>query len=264
MSPPSAPGRAARSRRRRTDVRTAPPRRRSSRSPSSRSARSSSPPSAAASTRPRTITAPAERRAPAAGRPAGAEAVARLGDADARACRQPEPGHGDRLLRRLRRRRSGSTPIGTQANQGLLKRARARDLRRRLGIAALVPAPRRGRAVDLGARRRRAARDRRLRPGRRHDRRDREGHAQRQGLRASGSTSSRRTAPSLVVSVSDLAADPSLAVGAAVTAGSSKLGDARSTSSKVETQSLARYTNDAGNHVLIEVHPAATLASMSR
>ncbi len=30
--------------------------------------------------------------------------------------------------------------------------------------------------------------------------------------------------------------------------------------SQVETQTLARYTNDAGNHVLVEVHPAATLA----
>jgi hypothetical protein len=30
--------------------------------------------------------------------------------------------------------------------------------------------------------------------------------------------------------------------------------------SKVEQQALARYTQDAGNHVAIEVHPAATLA----
>jgi hypothetical protein len=67
------------------------------------------------------------------------------------------------------------------------------------------------------------------------------------------------SAPSLVVSVSDLAADPSIAVGAAVTAGSSKLGTLLELS-RFETQSLARYTNDAGNHVLIEVRPAATLA----
>ena len=66
-------------------------------------------------------------------------------------------------------------------------------------------------------------------------------------------------APSLVVSVSDLAADPSISVGAAVTAGSSKLGELLDLS-RFETQSLARYTNDEGNHVLIEVHPAATLA----
>ena len=44
-----------------------------------------------------------------------------------------------------------------------------------------------------------------------------------------------------------------------MTAGSSKLGELLDLS-KVETQALARYTNDAGNHVLIEVHPAATLA----
>ena len=43
-----------------------------------------------------------------------------------------------------------------------------------------------------------------------------------------------------------------------VTSGSSKLGVVEDLS-KVETQALARYTNDAGNHVLIEVHPAATL-----
>jgi hypothetical protein len=64
--------------------------------------------------------------------------------------------------------------------------------------------------------------------------------------------------PSLVVSVSNLTADPSLVVGATVTAGRSKLG-AVVDLSKVETQALARYTNDAGNHVLIEIHPAATL-----
>ena len=65
-------------------------------------------------------------------------------------------------------------------------------------------------------------------------------------------------APSLVVSVSNVAADPSLAVGGTVTAGSSKLGELLDLS-QVETQSLSRYTNDAGNHVLVEVHPAASL-----
>ena len=65
-------------------------------------------------------------------------------------------------------------------------------------------------------------------------------------------------APSLVVAVAGLAADPALAVGAQVTAGSTKLGVLIDLS-KVEKQSLARYTNDAGNHVLVEVHPAATL-----
>jgi hypothetical protein len=66
-------------------------------------------------------------------------------------------------------------------------------------------------------------------------------------------------APSLVVSVSDLAVDPSLAVGSGVIAGSSKLGELLDLS-RFEKQALARYTNDPGDHVLIEVRPAATLA----
>jgi hypothetical protein len=65
-------------------------------------------------------------------------------------------------------------------------------------------------------------------------------------------------APSLVVSVLQVSGDPSLAVGASVTASGSKLGRVLDFS-KVERQALARYTNDAGNHVLLEVHPAATL-----
>jgi hypothetical protein len=65
-------------------------------------------------------------------------------------------------------------------------------------------------------------------------------------------------APSLVVSVSHLAADPSLTVGAMVTAAASKLGVVLDFS-QAEHQTLSRYTNDAGNHVLIEVHPSATL-----
>jgi len=65
-------------------------------------------------------------------------------------------------------------------------------------------------------------------------------------------------APSLVVSVSQLRADPSLTVGDTVTASASKLGRVLDFS-KVERQALARYTNDAGNHVSLEVHPAATL-----
>jgi hypothetical protein len=67
------------------------------------------------------------------------------------------------------------------------------------------------------------------------------------------------TTPSFVVSVSDLEADPALTVGASVSQGSSKLGGLLDLS-KVEMQTLSRYTNDAGNHVLIEVHAAATVA----
>jgi hypothetical protein len=65
-------------------------------------------------------------------------------------------------------------------------------------------------------------------------------------------------APSLVVSVSHLRPDPSLAVGGMVTADASKLGVVLDFS-RAESQALSRYTNDAGNHVLIEVHPSTTL-----
>jgi murein DD-endopeptidase MepM/ murein hydrolase activator NlpD len=65
-------------------------------------------------------------------------------------------------------------------------------------------------------------------------------------------------APSLIVSVSHLNADPSLTVGSMVTADASKIGVVIDFSSG-EQQALAHYTNDTGNHVLIEVHPSATL-----
>ena len=66
-------------------------------------------------------------------------------------------------------------------------------------------------------------------------------------------------APSIVVVVSHLAADTSLSVGSAVVAGVSKIGTLLDFSS-VERQALAQFTQDSGNHALIEVHPAATLA----
>jgi hypothetical protein len=65
-------------------------------------------------------------------------------------------------------------------------------------------------------------------------------------------------APSLIVSISHLRADPSLTVGGMVTYDASKLGNVLDFS-HVERQALSRFTNDAGNHVLIEVHPSATL-----
>jgi hypothetical protein len=65
-------------------------------------------------------------------------------------------------------------------------------------------------------------------------------------------------APSLVVSLSQLKSDPSLVVGATVIASGSKLGRVLDFS-KVQRQGLAGHTNDAGNHVLVEVHTAATL-----
>jgi murein DD-endopeptidase MepM/ murein hydrolase activator NlpD len=63
-------------------------------------------------------------------------------------------------------------------------------------------------------------------------------------------------APSLVVSVSHLRADPALVVGSTVAAGASKLGTLLDFS-HAERQALARYTNDAGNHVVIEAHTSA-------
>jgi murein DD-endopeptidase MepM/ murein hydrolase activator NlpD len=65
-------------------------------------------------------------------------------------------------------------------------------------------------------------------------------------------------APSIVVTISHLRADPALTVGSGVAAASSRLGTLLDFST-VEKQTLARYTQDAGNHVSLEVHPAATL-----
>jgi hypothetical protein len=67
-------------------------------------------------------------------------------------------------------------------------------------------------------------------------------------------------AASIVVSLTHLRPDPALTVGSTVSAASSKVGTLLDFAD-VEGQALARYTNDAGNHVAIEVHPAATLSS---
>jgi hypothetical protein len=67
-------------------------------------------------------------------------------------------------------------------------------------------------------------------------------------------------AASIVVSLTHLRPDPALTVGSTVTAASSKVGTLLDLAD-VERQALARYTNDAGNHVAVEVHPAATLSS---
>ena len=66
-------------------------------------------------------------------------------------------------------------------------------------------------------------------------------------------------APSLVVSITHLRPDLALEVGSPLAAARSKIGTVMDFS-KVEQQALARYTHDAGNHVAIEVQPAATLA----
>lgn len=66
--------------------------------------------------------------------------------------------------------------------------------------------------------------------------------------------------PALVVRVTHLRPDPALTVGTAVAASISKIGTIIDFS-HVEQQALARYTQDAGNHASIEIHPAATLAT---
>jgi len=65
--------------------------------------------------------------------------------------------------------------------------------------------------------------------------------------------------PSIVVSLTHLRPDPSLTVGSPVAATTSKLGTIIDFA-KVERQALAHVTQDAGNHVSIEVHPAAALS----
>jgi len=67
-------------------------------------------------------------------------------------------------------------------------------------------------------------------------------------------------APSTVVSLTHVAALEALAVGDTVTASQTRVATVADLSG-VERQSLARYTNDSGNHVGIEVHPAAALGS---
>jgi hypothetical protein len=66
-------------------------------------------------------------------------------------------------------------------------------------------------------------------------------------------------APSFVVTVSHVRVDPSLAVGSPVTSAGSKLGTVVDFS-QAERQALSRYTNDSGNHVVVEVHPSPTLS----
>ncbi len=63
-------------------------------------------------------------------------------------------------------------------------------------------------------------------------------------------------APSMVVSLTHLRVDPSLAVGSSISASTSKIGTVLDFSS-VESQALAHYTQDAGNHAALQVHPAA-------
>jgi hypothetical protein len=66
-------------------------------------------------------------------------------------------------------------------------------------------------------------------------------------------------APSMLVSLTHLRPDPSLTVGSPVSAGSSVIGTLVSFKD-VERQALARYTQDVGDHVAIEVRQATALA----
>jgi hypothetical protein len=66
--------------------------------------------------------------------------------------------------------------------------------------------------------------------------------------------------PSVVVSLENLRADPALTVGSTVSSGRTKIGRIVDLS-KVERAGLARYTQDNGQHVHIEVHPATSIAS---
>ena len=66
------------------------------------------------------------------------------------------------------------------------------------------------------------------------------------------------SAPSLVVELQHVEPDPALSVGANVAAGSSKLGTVVDIT-RVERQSLARYSGDRGSNVAIRVYPSATL-----
>ncbi|TMJ95875.1 MAG: M23 family metallopeptidase [Actinobacteria bacterium] len=66
--------------------------------------------------------------------------------------------------------------------------------------------------------------------------------------------------PGVVVDVTDLRPDPALTVGSTVTAARTKIGRLIDLSS-VEQAGLARYTQDKGQHVHLEVHPAASLVT---
>jgi hypothetical protein len=69
-----------------------------------------------------------------------------------------------------------------------------------------------------------------------------------------------QSSPSLIVAVSQLTTDPALTVGSAVVSGATKIGTVVDLA-RVEQQALAQYTNDGGNHVTIEVRAAPVVAT---
>jgi hypothetical protein len=66
--------------------------------------------------------------------------------------------------------------------------------------------------------------------------------------------------PGVVVSLTNLRPDPALTVGSTVSSAKTKIGRIIDLS-EVERAGLARYTQDNGQHVHIEVHPATALTS---
>lgn len=68
-----------------------------------------------------------------------------------------------------------------------------------------------------------------------------------------------QNSPSLVVTLTQIRPDAALRVGNDVVSGRTKVGQVVDLS-RVERQALARYTNDAGDHVSIEVRASAALA----
>jgi hypothetical protein len=66
-------------------------------------------------------------------------------------------------------------------------------------------------------------------------------------------------APSLVLSLTHLRPDRLLTVGSVVSAARTRIGRVVDVSG-AERQALRRYTQDAGNHVALSLHPAATLS----
>jgi hypothetical protein len=68
-----------------------------------------------------------------------------------------------------------------------------------------------------------------------------------------------QNSPSLVVTLTQLRPDAALRVGNNVASGRTKVGMVVDLS-RIERQALARYTNDAGDHVSIEVRASAALA----
>jgi murein DD-endopeptidase MepM/ murein hydrolase activator NlpD len=66
--------------------------------------------------------------------------------------------------------------------------------------------------------------------------------------------------PGVVISLSNLSADPALTVGSTVSSATTKIGRIIDLS-EVERAGLARYTQDSGQHVHIEVQPATALTS---